>query len=139
MSLKVKDVMSKPPIVVSPNITLSMAAQEMIRHGVSFLVICKDKRLYGVLSEKDIVKAVSEGLDPCKVKVDDVCTKTVITIREDESLQIAAKLMRINKIRHLVVVDEQLNVVGVLSIRDLLREEKLLQKIEYMRPEGLNK
>ena len=136
--MKVRDIMSKPVITINHDSSLRDAARKMSEHGIGFLVVLKNGELYGVISERDIVKVIALGKNPDDVKVGDVCTKTVVTIREDESPSVAAKLMRLNRVRHLVVVDQSLKPVGVLSIRDLVREEKILQKIEAMRPEEFN-
>ncbi len=135
--MKVEYAMSKRLVTISPEVPLREAAQKMIQEKVSFLVVVKDGELYGVLSEKDIVRALAEGKDLPQLKVSDVCTRNVITIRKDELLSKAAKLMREYNIRHLVVVDESGKPVSVLSIRDLLREAETLKKIEEMTPDQL--
>ena len=135
--IKVRDVMSKRLVTISPKATLKEAAETMIRNGVSFLVVVQDGKLFGVISEKDIVRCIAEGRDVNSTKIEDVCTREVITVRDEDSIQDAAKLMRSHRIRHLVVVDSNKNPVGVLSIRDLVREEATLKKIEELTPEQL--
>ncbi len=137
MVLKVGDVASKRLITITPSATLKEAAEAMIKNGVSFLVVMQNGNLYGVLSEKDIVRCISEGKDVNTTKVGDVCTREVITVRDDAPLQEAAKLMRKHRIRHLVVVDGTGKPVGVISIRDLVREEATLKKIEALTPDQL--
>ncbi len=135
--IKVRDVMSKRLVTISPKATLKEAAETMIKNGVSFLVVVQDGKLFGVISEKDIVRCIAEGRDVNSTKIEDVCTREVITVRDEDSIQDAAKLMRSHRIRHLVVVDSNKNLVGVLSIRDLVREEATLKKIEELTPEQL--
>ncbi len=135
--VKVKDVMSKKLITIEPTATLREAADKMIKNGISFLVVIKDGKLFGVISEKDIVRCIAEGKDINSTRVEDVCTREVITVKDGDTLQDAASLMRRHKIRHLVVVDSNGNPIGVLSIRDLVREEATLRKIEELTPEQL--
>ncbi len=137
MVVKVSDVASKKLITITPSATLKEAAETMIKNGVSFLVVMENGKLYGVISEKDIVRCIAEGKDVNSTRVGEVCTREVITIKEDAPLQEAAKLMRRHRIRHLVVVDSSGNPVGVISIRDLVREEATLKKIEELTPDQL--
>ncbi|NPA23942.1 MAG: CBS domain-containing protein [Crenarchaeota archaeon] len=138
MVVKVGDVASKKLITITPSATLREAAETMIKNGVSFLVIMEDSKLYGVISEKDIVRCIAEGRDVNTTRVGEVCTREVITIREDAPLQEAARLMRQHRIRHLVVVDGSGKPIGVISIRDLVREEATLRKIEALTPDQLD-
>ncbi len=138
MIIKVQDIMSKPPITINHNSTLKEAAKLMIEKRIGFLIVLKEGKLYGVISERDILKAIAEGKDPSNTMVDNYCSKNIITVKQSDTINTAAKLMRMNKIRHLVVIDDYHNPVGTLSIRDLLREENMLRKIEVIRLEELN-
>ncbi len=135
--MKVENAMSKRLVTARPEMTLREASKIMIKENVSFLVVISNGELYGVISEKDIVRALAEDRNPDTTKISDVCTRKVITVRKDDLLSYAAGLMRRHGIRHLVVVDDNGRPIGVLSIRDLLREAETLKKIEEMTPDQL--
>jgi CBS domain-containing protein len=82
-------------------------------------VLMEGDRLVGVVSERDIVKALASGM-PLNTPLEKIATKRVITIEPDKSVVEVADLMAENKIRHLVVA-ERGKVVGVISLRDLVR------------------
>ncbi len=129
--------MGRRLVTASPEMSLREALKIMAKEGVSFLVVIKNGELYGVISEKDIVRTLAENKDPDSTRISDVCKRHVVTIGKNELLSHAAKLMREHNIRHLAVVNENGKSVGVLSIRDLLRESETLKKIEEMTPDQL--
>lgn len=84
-------------------------------------VLSEDGRLLGIFSERDLLKrVVAKGLDPKEVKVDDVMTHEIMLALEDESYEECLAKMKKAGIRHLPIVDRNNNLLGVLSIRDLM-------------------
>ena len=73
----------------------------------------------GVLSERDIVRAVANGEDVDDVRAEDVMAVDVVTIGLDATVTEAADVMEAGNIRHLPVTDDD-KVVGMVSIRDIL-------------------
>lgn len=83
-------------------------------------VIDDTGKVLGVFSERDLVKRViSKDLDIYLTKVDDVMTKDLIIAKIDESPQECLTKMKNNKIRHILVIDNE-KLVGIISIKDLL-------------------
>lgn len=83
-------------------------------------VIDNDGKLLGVFSERDLVKRViSKSLDINSTLVDDVMTKDLVLAKIDESPQECLTKMKNNKIRHLLVIENE-KLVGIVSIKDLL-------------------
>ena len=80
----------------------------------------------GVLSERDYLHKVSAlGKDDRIVKVKDICTYTpnIIIAKKDDSIEQCMNKMLFKDIRHLLVIDETTNdVVGMISIKDLVKE-----------------
>jgi CBS domain-containing protein len=107
------------------------AAKLMVDNNMGLLVICDAKEgtnLAGVISERDIMKAIASG-KKLNAAVDEVSTKHVITAKASSDVAEAAKAMNKNRIRHVVVVDEQGKPIGVVSMRDLVGERATLTAI----------
>ena len=96
--------------------------------GLVVLVDKKDPlKVVGVVSERDVVRAVAYGVDldkPCDL----IATKNVVALEHDRSVGEAAEAFRRYGIRHVVVTKEG-RLYGVLSIRDIIREEAILKEV----------
>ena len=129
--MKVRDIIQRPLVTIPSGTTMLDAAKLMVENNMGLLVICetKDKmKLAGVVSERDIMKAIASG-KKLSAPIDEVSTKQVITIRASSEVAEAAKAMNKNRIRHVVVVDEQGKLIGVVSMRDLVGERATLTAI----------
>jgi CBS domain-containing protein len=97
------------------------AARTMREARVGALLVVDDSRYIGVVSETDLVrKVLAGGGDVSRVRVSDVMTAPIITIEIDRSAHEANNLMAERHIRHLAVTEDG-RIVGILSVRDLLR------------------
>ena len=88
------------------------------------LPVCgDDDRLAGMVTDRDIaVRAVAEGWDPTAKRVRDVMSEEVVYCFEDQAVEDAARLMRENQIRRLVVLNRDKRLVGIVSLGDLAVE-----------------
>jgi CBS domain-containing protein len=111
--------MSRALLTVEPDAGLAEAARRMVERGVGAALVLEDGRLAGILTERDILKAVGRGLGTAG-RVADFMTRHPETIEPSDSTDHAAVLMLHGGFRHLPVVDAG-EVVGILSIRDLMR------------------
>jgi CBS domain-containing protein len=121
---------SKPPVTITPDKTVEEAAEMMVNHHVGLLVIVdkeNPKRPIGVISERDIIRTIA-GKAPLTVTVDKAgTTKNFVYVYADEPLTAAAVKMKQYNVRHVVVLDRNGELVGVISIRDLIGEKKILE------------
>lgn len=119
--MEVREGMSDVVLTVGPGHSLREAAQRMTNRGVGAAVVI-DEQAPGprVVSERDILNSIGRGEDPDSERVADHMSETVISAAPDWSLERAAVEMSHRHIRHLVVV-EQGELVGVLSMRDIVR------------------
>ena len=115
----VRDLVQRGTVTVPPAATLRDAAVVMEREEVGAVVVVVEGRAAGVLSERDIVRAVANGEDVDDVRADDVMAVDVVTIGLDATVTEAADVMEAGNIRHLPVTDGD-KVVGMVSIRDVL-------------------
>jgi CBS domain-containing protein len=121
---------SKPPVTITPDKTVEEAAEVMAKHRVGLLVIVdreNPRRPIGVISERDIIRSIA-GKAPLTVTVDKAGTmKNFVYVYADEPVTAAALKMKQFNVRHVVVLDRSGELVGVISIRDLIGEKKILE------------
>jgi len=118
----ISKILTKDIYSISPESTVIDAAALMLEKEVGSLVISNDKRAVGIVTERDFLRKVtSVGVDPRSIRVKDIMTTTLITAPVDVSIGDAAKKMMSNKIKRLVVVDEEGNPIGLITMTDLIR------------------
>jgi CBS domain-containing protein len=115
----VDTIMSRDVLSVLQDTTLAAAAQRMSGGRVGAVVVLDGTRLAGILTERDVLRAVGEGRVEGST-VADWMTGDPETIEPSESTDMAATLMIHGGFRHLPVVEGG-NVIGIVSIRDLMR------------------
>ena len=100
--------------------TLAEASSKMWRQQTGSLLVMDADSLIGIVTERDVLRVVAEGHDPKSVSLRDVMTKDVVTIGSNASIKDAAAIMFEKWFRHLPVVSAAGEVVGIISLRDLL-------------------
>lgn len=117
--MKVGDLATSQVITVAPQESLREAACTMTAHLAGSAVVTWDGRLAGIITERDILRAVAAGEDLDGARVAAWMTKDVVTVRPDWEVYEATAEMAARHIRHLVVTDDD-SILGVLSVRDVL-------------------
>jgi signal-transduction protein with cAMP-binding, CBS, and nucleotidyltransferase domain len=115
----IADHMSRELLKAAPDEPLAEAAKHMVARGVGAVLVMDGDRLQGILTERDILKAVAKGLSE-SARVRDWMTTSPETIEASDETAHAAALMIHGGFRHLPVLDGG-TVVGIVSIRDLMR------------------
>jgi CBS domain-containing protein len=115
----VREHMSRNLLSVESGETITEVAQRMVERNVGAVLVLDGGRLVGIMTERDLLRAVARGLHGEAVVAEHM-TKDPETIAPDDTTQHAAVLMIHGGFRHLPVVERD-NVVGILSIRDLMR------------------
>lgn len=105
---------------VLPTATLRQAAEAMMADGVGLLVVADVSGPTGVISERDIVAAVTDDLDLELERVRDHGADEIVSVDDEATITDAARAMADAQIRHLAVTRKGA-VVGVVSVRDVLR------------------
>jgi CBS domain-containing protein len=119
--MEVREGMSSVILAVGPGHTLRQAAAKMTEKGTgAALVFDEQSPAPRIITERDVLNAIGTGVDPDEVTVADHMSESVISAPPDWSLERAAEEMVKLGIRHLVVVDQG-ELVGVLSMRDIVR------------------
>lgn len=116
-----------------PDSTVSEIADLMDLEDIGAVPILDDSYLLlGIVSERDIVrKLVKNGRDSDLVTAKDIMTKNIITVKKDTTLGEAVKLMKVNNIRHLPIIDEDKKIVNFISHRDIMSNSYSNKKINY--------
>jgi CBS domain-containing protein len=111
--------MSRDVLTVSAGDHLGEAAKRMVARGVGAVLVMQGERLEGILTERDLMRAVAGGYSE-DARVSDWMTRHPETVDASDSTDHAASLMIHGGFRHLPVVDGD-RVAGIISIRDLMR------------------
>ena len=116
--MKVSEIMTKATVTDAAQDSLAEAAARMWNAQTGSLLVMEGEHLLGIVTERDVLRAIAHGMDPQQVPVKDLMRTDVITVGPQTTLKEAAKLMATKWIRHLPVVEGS-RVVGILSQRDL--------------------
>jgi CBS domain-containing protein len=111
--------MSRDLLTVEAGLPVVAVARRMVERNVGAVLVLEKGRLAGIMTERDLMRAVARGLRD-DVVVGECMTANPDTIAPDDTIEHAAVLMIHGGYRHLPVVDGE-DVVGVLSIRDLVQ------------------
>jgi CBS domain-containing protein len=115
----VRDHMSRDLLTVDSTLSLAEVAERMVERAVGAVLVLDGERLAGILTERDVLRAVARGIRD-EALVRDHMTTDPDTIGPGETTEHAATLMMHGGFRHLPVTDEGA-VIGIVSIRDLMR------------------
>lgn len=107
------------PVTVAPTVTLRELSEVLVREEVGVALVVRDTKAVGLVSERDVVRALADGHDVDDDRVEDVMTFEVVAIDSHEAISAAAEQMLDGEIRHLLVSDGDKSL-GVISIRDVL-------------------
>ena len=116
--MRVSDIMTQAALSDRGDDSLADAARKMWEQQTGSLLVMDGEQLLGIITERDILKAVATGTELDKTKVEDVMVRDLVTIHPGASLREAAHVMTDKWIRHLPVMDGT-KLVGILSQRDL--------------------
>jgi len=112
--------MTRTLLTISADGTIGEAAAAMAERGVGAVVVLEGDAIAAILTERDVMKAVAAGQDG-SAPVADWMTRHPETIEPEDTTDHAASLMIHGGFRHLPVVEPDGKVVGIVSIRDLMK------------------
>jgi CBS domain-containing protein len=127
----VKHIMIEDVVAAKPNATIKDVVRTLYEKHVGSIVITDyDHKCVGIFTERDAIRIIANEV-PLDTPVDQVMTKNVVTIGEEASLEEARRLVMSHRIRHIPVVDQKGELVGLLSIRKLLEQLFGLDSTKY--------
>lgn len=136
LPLRAEDIMTQPPITTKLNTKIVEAAKTMIEKRIGSLLVVDDEgKLRGIITERDIVFATSQGWDPTQREVWEVMSENPITVTPDTDIVKVIEKMRTMDVRHMPVVDDEGKPAGVIASRDVLDTVLTLTELLLVRRE----
>jgi CBS domain-containing protein len=118
--VKVRDLPPGQLLTVDPGTTVAEVARRMRKDDADSAAVMSEGRLVGIITERDLVRAIADGVDPQQVRADVVMTADPATVDADEDVaMVAVKMMRLG-VRHLPVVNKAGKPIGLVSARNLV-------------------
>lgn len=129
--MTVASIMSRDVVAVHPNETLMVARAHLQKMGIRHLLVVEDGRLVGVISDRDVLRAISPFLDSSTEKLRDIntlgrrardiMTQHVVTVDPDATIEEAAQQMLTHEISSLPVVSDGGKVEGIITSKDVMK------------------
>ena len=123
--MRCEEIMKGTVECVSPKDTVLVAARKMRDDNIGFLPVCESgARVIGTVTDRDIViRAVADDQPVAKTKIADVMTREVVACRPSDEIAAALELMSKYQKSRMLVIDESGQLVGVISLSDLVQHE----------------
>ncbi len=111
-------------VTIDPEASVGDAVRLLAAHGIGAVLVCDgDGDIVGVLSERDIVRALVDAEAPLLERpVSDLMTRDVVTVRPGDNIASVMAIMTAHRIRHLPVLDERGRLSGLISIGDVVKQ-----------------
>ena len=133
--MQAREIMSKDPRTVTPDLSVREAAQLMKSEDVGVLPVVEsegsDKRLVGMVTDRDIaIRVVAEGRTGDEARVRDIMSGNPKTVSENDNVDDVLELMGREQVRRIPVVNDRGGVVGIIAQADIAREARDESKVE---------
>ena len=133
----IREVMTSDPVCVSERDSIREVARIMAREDTGVVPVVDGKKIIGMITDRDIVvRLVAEGKDPANAHVNEAMTKNVRAVKEDDSVNDALNVMSSAQVRRVPVVNDQNEIVGIVSMKDLAesgnQEGKIAKAVEII-------
>lgn len=129
--MKIRDIMTQSVVTVEMDDKLSLVKEIFDNAKFHHLLVMEEGKLFGVISDRDLLKAISPNLGTMVTtyrdlatlnkRVHQIMTRKPITIKADDSVSDAAVLFNTHRISCLPVVDDDFRPVGIISLHDLIK------------------
>lgn len=122
--MKVKDIMTRNVAYISPDSSVTEAAQLMQKHNVGSIPVCDRSGVIGMVTDRDIVvRNVAHGTDPQTTPVKYIMTSQVTTVTPEMDVSQVTNIMSQNQVRRIPVVDNNM-LVGIVALGDLATDSR---------------
>lgn len=130
---KLSEIMSTNIIYVKSSDSIEIAALLMNEHKIGSALVKDNGVVVGIITERDILKSIKKGaINFLNQSVSNLMTKNIVTAESSDPVSVGEKLMHKWNFRHLPIVNETGEIVGIVSTRDIFRalnhEEQMRQK-----------
>ena len=118
--MKIKEVMSNVVEIANTDASLQEVAQKMLQSDCGCVVIVKDDRIVGMVTDRDIaLRCIAHNHDPAGTVAEKIMTRDVLYCRDTDDTDDVLRNMALNKVRRLPVLDANKRLVGIVSLGDL--------------------
>lgn len=119
MTTTVRDVMTKDPVSLSADSSVTEAAKAMSDNRIGSVVVMDEDKPCGIVTDRDItIGAVATGSDPMKTRLADICSHDLAIVRPDQSIDDAIQMMKSHDVKRVVVMTDS-KLEGIVSLGDL--------------------
>jgi CBS domain-containing protein len=118
--MEIEPLITRAVLTVDPGDTLHDAAVWMIERGVGSAVVLTDGKPTGIITDRDALRAIAQGIDATTVTVGNFVMRNLRPVSPSTEVEEAGRIMREKGFRHLVVADDDGGLLGVFSMRDLV-------------------
>ena len=116
----IQDLMTPDLKALEATASVRAAAELMRERDIGDVVVLENNRLCGIVTDRDIVvRVLADGGDPGMVTVGEICSRELTTVPPTASIDDAVRLIRQKAIRRLPVVEDNGEVLGIISIGDI--------------------
>jgi CBS domain-containing protein len=116
----VGEIMTRDVFATEAGVSVADVAGSMLRSRIGSALVMQGSMLLGIVTERDVLRAVAAGSDPSSSRVSEWMTVDPVTTEADVDVDEAIAVMMSNGFRHLPVVESG-RVVGIVSLRDIVR------------------
>ena len=127
--LAVRDVMTRTVVTATPDMSAAQAGKKMVENRVGSVIIVKDGRPVGIVTESDMVaKVIFKNVKPSSIKLEQLMSKPLITTKSSDDIHEAVLMMAQKKIRRLPVIDGD-ELVGIITDADVIQVSSEINQI----------
>lgn len=122
--MQVSEVMHKGIVSVNINDSVKRVAELMKQEDVGAIPVCENEKPVGIVTDRDIViSCVAEGYN-LDEPISHAMSEKIISVRPDQDVEEASRLMQENQVSRILVVDEKQKPLGMVSLQDLSLEDE---------------
>ena len=125
--MRCQEIMKKPVVSCQETEAVQAAALRMRDGNIGFLPVCAaEGRVVGILTDRDIaLRLCAEGLDARTTPIGQIMTRRIIACRPGDDIRLVEGLMARNQKSRILIVDEAVRPVGVVSLSDIARHDRV--------------
>lgn len=130
-----REIMSKKVITIESDVPASDIAKLMDKNKVSSIIVTRNNRPFGIISERDMVsKVVAQNKRPAEIKTTELMSQPLVEVSPVTPADEIAEKMILNKIRRVVVADDK-QVLGIITVTDFVKHlhSLLVSEMDYNR------
>jgi diguanylate cyclase (GGDEF)-like protein/PAS domain S-box-containing protein len=117
----IEQIMTTNVMTIPLDMKLSAVINRMAAATISCVVVVDGQVPAGILTERDAVRLISKGVDPDKALIGELMSRPVLSVRLGTTLHKTASLMKQEKIRHIVVIDDEGALAGIITQTDIIK------------------